>query len=102
MPYLNIFNFLIGIVIISTVYFWICKTKTKLIYFYSPKCRHCRDFMPIWDSINMPPKIGKKKINCDIEDCTGIQALPTIRINDKEFTGERTKENVELFVKQNV
>lgn len=70
-----------------------------LVYYYSPGCPHCVKFMPIWETIS---GVSKKKINCDSGNCEGIEALPTIKLNDKEYDGERTREAVEAFVASNL
>ncbi len=96
---------IIGIVIVAISFIWwflYSNTKGDLIYFFSPNCPHCRDFMSSWESINVPFGVGKKKVNCDTQACPGIKSLPTIMLNGEEFSGERTKENIESFVNKNV
>lgn len=90
-----------GIVLaIAIVWVYISKgnTKNQLVYYFSPNCPHCVKFMPVWETISA----NKKKVNCDKESCPGIETLPTIMLNGVEFTGERTKEGIETFVKQNL
>ena len=88
------------LVTIVVIWLYISKNniKNKLVYYFSPNCPHCVKFMPIWETINA----NKKKINCDKEKCPGITALPTIMLNGIEYTGERTKDGVEKFVKRNL
>lgn len=81
-------------------YYFFQQSNSDLVYYFSPNCPHCVKFMPVWDTINV--NVNKKKINCDIQSCPGIQALPTIMINGNEFDGERTKENIEAFVQKNL
>lgn len=93
---------IIGILLVITIWWFMSKSirKSELIYFFSPDCPHCQDFMPIWDSLSL--SVNKKKINCNTQDCPGIEALPTIMMNGQQFKGERTKENIEAFVNKNV
>jgi hypothetical protein len=90
---------IVGIVIaIVVVWVYMSKgTKNKLVYYFSPNCPHCVKFMPVWETI----KANKTKIDCTKNSCPGIEALPTIMLNGAEYTGERTKEGIEKFVKQN-
>lgn len=95
---------IIGIVVIALAWWFMSSKSGKgdLVYFFSPNCPHCRDFMPVWESVNVPSGVGKKKIDCSTQACLGIEALPTIMMNGDEFSGERTKENIEAFVNKNM
>ena len=95
---------IVGAGVLLVLWFLYSNTSTAgkgdLVYFYSPNCPHCKDFMPVWDSLSVP--VSKKKINCDTQKCPGIEALPTIMMNGEEYTGKRTKEGVEAFVQKNM
>lgn len=93
-----------ALVIVAILFFYMKggNNKGDLVYFFSPNCPHCRDFMPIWDNISTPSGVGKKKVNCDNQACPGIEALPTIMLNGEQFNGERTKENIETFINKNI
>ena len=87
---------MIAIVCIAIFLVWYLQkpSVSGLIYYYSPNCPHCVKFMPEWETIGLP----KRKVNCDTESCPGIEALPTIMYNGKEYGGERTKAGIESFV----
>lgn len=99
---LQLSNIQLSILIISVLIigWWFWPSKQQLKYYYSPNCPHCVKFMPIWEKIKV--NVDKVKINCDIQNCSGIVALPTIKFNGIEYEGERTKENIETFVEKNI
>lgn len=102
MPFSKNQILIIAVVIVAIVCFYMKGKSDKgdLVYFFSPKCPHCRDFMPVWDSLSVP--VNKKKVDCSLQACQGIEALPTLMMNGEEFKGERTKENIETFVNNNL
>lgn len=88
----------IAIIVIIAFGLWFWNPSTSsLVYYYSPNCPHCVKFMPTWETINTK----KTKINCDIQACSGVDALPTLMLNGEEYTGDRTKTAIEAWVKQN-
>ncbi len=93
------------VVVLASFFFYMKSsnnTKGDLVYYFSPNCPHCTDFMPLWDTLNVPSGVGKKKVNCNSQACPGIESLPTIMLNGEEFKGERTKDNIETFIKKNI
>lgn len=93
------------LVIVAIIYFYTNQKPTKqLVYYFSPKCPHCVEFMPEWEKVQVV--IPKSKINCTTQDCPGIQALPTVILENNgiktEYEGERTKKAIETFVTKNI
>ncbi len=95
------------VILVVIIYFYMNqnqKPSKQLVYYYSPKCPHCVEFMPEWEKVQL--SIPKKKIDCTTQDCPGIEALPTVILENNgtktEYNGERTKKAIELYVEKNI
>jgi thiol-disulfide isomerase/thioredoxin len=82
----------------------------EMCYFYMDGCGHCKKFNPTWDqfvsSYNGNLKLRKvERSNAESEiKKYEINGFPSILLldgngNKKEFTGERTVQNLEAFAK---
>ncbi|CAG9333719.1 unnamed protein product [Blepharisma stoltei] len=87
------------------------KSKDVLVYFYSPRCSHCREFEPIYQELAKDlshiPTLILAKIDYtqnEVKDQT-VSSFPTIRYfpgkkkKGIDFEGERTSENLLQFIK---
>lgn len=100
-------NIIMFIIVIAIIGYYMYSTKENMIelqYYFSPNCPHCVKFMPIWETIQIPTR--KRKINCDKENCQGIESLPTIIFKNGseklEFNEDRTKDAIEMFVNKHL
>ena len=83
--------------------------ETGLYYFQNPRCPHCTNFEPIWDSIQIP-NIIKHKINTadaigeQMSNLYNITKIPTIMYIGKEghtlYNGPNTRDAITAFAKE--
>lgn len=90
----------------------IVREKQSLIYFYSPDCRYCNAFQPLFEYLVQLYERNEHfqivKVNCrkSKELCSifQIQSYPTFKIYDSElkqvytFTNTRSVENLDDFI----
>lgn len=81
--------------------------KKDITFYFSPYCGHCHTFMPLWKSMKNKFEYfyNFKEINCSNNDkcqTKNIRSVPTIIIDDKEFTDERNKKNFILYLMDNI
>lgn len=88
----------------------------KLYYFYSPHCMHCRNFDPVWDSLqNELRKFNNLSVykidgtnpnNTNLVFYYGISGFPTIILEGPnkniEYTGDRSLDDLYNFVTRNI
>jgi predicted bacteriocin transport accessory protein len=89
-------------------------TKGTIVCYYHWKlCGHCSAFSPLWKKVIQQYKDKVFFVNIELEGMNGldrqhrVQGFPTIIIykngkKSKEFNGERTAENLNTFIKENV
>ena len=84
--------------------------KATIVLFYAPWCPHCKDIMPMWDSIAKKHKddtnVNVKKVNCEDQpeqaEKNEVAAFPTIILFKNgqpiKYTGDRDEESIENFI----
>jgi thioredoxin-like negative regulator of GroEL len=91
----------------------ILKKGTVVSYYHWKLCGHCKAFAPLWKKITRQYKDKILFANIELEGMKGIdeyykvQGFPSIIIykngkKKKEFTGERTAERLDAFLKKYV
>lgn len=89
--------------------------KHVLVEFYAPWCGHCKKLAPVYDetakALQSNNKILLVKIDSTENEIPGIniQSFPTLKFykagrksNPIEFTGDRTKEGIFKFLKEQI
>lgn len=89
--------------------------KASLVYYFVPWCKHCQQFMPIWDSLTKSysdKKVEFKKVNMELESNKylgpkyNIVSYPTVilhkgNLNDR-FEGERNVDTLTAFLNKHL
>jgi len=89
------------------------KKGTVVSYYHWNLCGHCKAFAPLWKKIVQQYKDKILFANIELEGMKGmqetykVQGFPTILVykngrKKKEFTGERTAEKLDTFLKKYV
>jgi len=83
-------------------------SKPSLVMWYAPWCGHCKNMMPVWDTMgeNFPDYVVGK-IDATVNEVPGLPAVhsfPTIKLyrvdgSEAEYNGERTVEGLTKFLK---
>jgi thioredoxin 1 len=86
---------------------------TIVCYYHWTLCGHCIAFTPLWEKVvrQYKDKVVFVKIESEsmktLPENYRVQGTPTViiyknRAKSKEFNGERTAENLDAFIKENV
>ena len=78
---------------------------TIIELFFANWCGHCQRFKPEWQKLKQTPDIQFAEYDADNAahkakiDAAGVSGYPTIRIDNKEYSGERTADAILKFIK---
>jgi len=82
-------------------------SKPSLVMWYAPWCGHCKNMMPVWDTMGESfPDYIVGKMDATVNEIPGLPAVhsfPTIKLyrtdgTEGEYNGERTVEGLTKFL----
>ena len=84
-------------------------SSNRLVLYYAPWCPHCTDLVPQWRQMGTSHQgVQIEMVDCeankDVAKRENIEGFPTIRLykngNVKEYSGERSKQAIILWLER--
>lgn len=113
-----IFSLLTVLLLLVALYYFIRKankegftSNAKVTYFFMPECPWCKAFMPEWEKfVTLAKKEGYTTQEIDATDPANqktvqdkaVKGFPTVIVSkgkDVEYSGERTADDLNKFIK---